>query len=93
MVAHAPEEIQDADSDRLAGALLEIQGAQRTPQFDPLSDKDEGRQRVADSRRVFEAERRLLPLHRCFGPYFAVAAEEMAYAGKVEEALDLLSIR
>jgi hypothetical protein len=81
----SPDHIANADSDRLAAAVLGIRAAQRTPNLEKTRSS-----LVPESREVFGSNPRLLPVHRHFPPYFAVAAEEMAYAGSVEEALDLL---
>ena len=81
-----PDEIGDVDSDRLAAAVLAIQGAQRMP---VLNEKIKGL--LKGSTEAFASEQRWCSAHRHFPPYFAVAAEEMAYAGRVPEAIDILT--
>lgn len=81
-----PSQIVDPDSDRLASAMLRIQGAQRALQLTPDAVGDH----VVQSRNIFQSQARLLPIHQRFEPYFAVAAEELACAGEVESVLALL---
>jgi hypothetical protein len=81
-----PDLIANADSDRMAATVLAIRSARRVPNL----EQKERSSLVSASRRVFESNPRLAEVHRHFAPYFAVAAEQMAYAGSIEEALDLL---
>lgn len=83
----APPRIENADSDRLASAVLKIQAAHCMPVVPP----GDSREIIADSRNLFRSEARLLSVHRRFEPYFATAAEELAYAGKAGTAMELLT--
>ena len=79
--------VADIDSDRLASAVLDLEAAVRVPVFDEgMAD------RVSESRTLFYSNPRVSSVHRRFEPFFARAAEELAWRGDVTEALEELAI-
>jgi hypothetical protein len=81
-----PAEIRGLDDDRLASAVLAVKTSLKP--F-PLTDTQPGL--IEQSRGVSLADDVQAPIHQGYDPFFCIAALEMAYAGQVTAALDLLA--
>jgi hypothetical protein len=83
-----PNEIHGLDDDRLASAVVGLKGALK-----PLPFSDPPTALIGQSRQTSLADDLPAPVHQGYDPFFSVVALEMAYAGHVEAALDLLSVQ